>query len=120
MICGSASADSMTGNATQNNFFEGMAGNDTIIGGTISDSYHNVAIYESAPSGINAQVVDYAGTVVDGYSIDLDGTVISTQDSLTNINEVIGSHFDMIQLQRHHPMHQCYHSLHPAGPSNQL
>jgi Ca2+-binding RTX toxin-like protein len=91
MIWGSAYADSMTGREDADNYFEGMAGNDTITGGTISDSYHNVAIYETAPSGIHATMQDYGGTVIDGY---VDGNGIHTQDTLAQINHLIGSHFN--------------------------
>ena len=86
-IIGSAYADSMTGSTARiREFFEGGAGDDTIDGGAIFRRYwsdtNNFAVYTNAPSAV---VVDLpAGTAKGG-----DGN-----DTLLNINGVVGSGFD--------------------------
>ena len=80
-------------------FFEGMAGNDTIDGGDHNGpapdhGYHDIAAYGRSPNrvivnlGVDALVVG-ADTVAGGTALDGHGTT----DTLINIDRVIGSQF---------------------------
>ncbi len=86
---GSAFADSLTGSTSLwSEYFSGGAGNDTIDGGTITDTIDY----------LNLNQVEYWQTALAGASVNLQtGTALDGQggtDTLININFVVGSNFN--------------------------
>ena len=84
-----ASNDGLTG-SSGNDVLEGRLGNDALDGGAGNDTLDggggtDTAVYQFAPATVTVILGDEAGTASDGYG----GT-----DSLTNLENVIGSEFD--------------------------
>ncbi len=90
-IQGSHGADTLTGNPNNINHFtmsyqaetfEGMAGNDTINGGSSQASRFVQVTYANGPAGVGVTVNLGTGTATDGFG---------DTDTLSNIDGVIGS-----------------------------